>query len=173
MKYILVTGLILGALAGILCLTNPLLAKWLIGEAFYLGKPQKIQVKYNGNLSNKFEVYLKKYNVTNSKNDLSKTYFLIKRKDVESKKDDFRVIIIDTAQRTVFLTSDSNKDIVKWFGCLWQSETSHNSLVDVRNDIKGLNFDPDFRYLNQTYSFNLPQKSTIIILEVEKYEIIF
>jgi hypothetical protein len=173
MKYILIPGLMLVVVAGFLCFDNPLLVKWFFGEAFYLGKPQKIQVKCNGNLSTKFEVYIKKYKGINSNNDSSITYFLIKKRDLESDKNDFRVIIIDTAQRAVFLTSDSNNDIVKWIGCLWQSETSHNILVDVRDDMKGLNFEPDFRQLNNTYSFNLPKIATESNMGIDKYEIIF
>jgi hypothetical protein len=173
MKYILILGLLLVVGGGFLCFDNPLLVKWFFGEAFYLGKPQKIKVKLNGSLSDHFEVYAKKYKSNASNIHSSRAFFLIRKKEVEYKPGGFRVIIIDTAQRIVFLTSDSKRNIHKSLGCLWQSLTSHNILVDVRDNMKGLNFEPDFRHFEHSYFFNLPKNPTESNMGIDKYEIIF
>jgi hypothetical protein len=173
MKYILAISLILGLFAVILCWNNPLVVKWLFGEAFYLGKPKNIQINHNGVLSNKFEVYRKIYNTSQSSIDLEKAYFLIKRKKWHSVEDGIKVFIVDTSQRTIFLTSDSNIDFVKRFGRLWQSKASHNVLIDIRDDVKGINFEPDLIYSNSSYYFNLPSKLKGNNTCIDKFEIIF
>ena len=147
--------LIVGFVAGVsLLLTgwrHPIFFKWLSGTARCIGKPIKADVYLNDTLNEKISVF----KVDSDRDDTVTTYYLLHLSTVNpGSRIQFLSILMDRS--AIGLPAASGKrdyDYIGWH--LFQSETG-SKFSDLRDDMKGLGFDPGLSFTEKHIHFRIP-----------------
>jgi len=127
---------------------HPIILKYLVGEARNLGKPISARVYADGRINNSIQVYLDPKN----KND-----FLLHLKEHDN-HGMLEYIDINLNYKFVGRTICSAKDCYDTInGRLFQDDTGDH-FVDFKNDIKGVNFDPQLIFSNYEIKLNMPTR---------------
>jgi hypothetical protein len=132
---------------------HPIIAKWALGEARYIGYPVKSKIYTDGKQNKEITLYHVNRYWHNEKAD----YFLIIFP--QTAKVYRNIFLLDKMHNAAAIPSSTNiNDYDKIWGCLFQTETgAHYSLF--QDDIKGFNFDPKLTFKNNTIMFNMPQRA--------------
>jgi hypothetical protein len=134
--------------------THPIVLKWLSGTARIIGKPINATVYTDGHPNNDIKVYQCEYNWDGKKTKHDNYYLLSLKEFDPSWRLNF--INVDTNVKKVgtsICTANSCYDFVE--GVLFQDQTG-SLFVDFKDNLKGLDFDPNLAFHGNEIKFNIP-----------------
>ncbi|TPG34002.1 hypothetical protein [Flavobacterium pectinovorum] len=148
----------------ILIFMNSILGKFLTGTARIIGKEIKSEIYIDGKREDKAKLFISKSNFEGNE---TRDYLILYLRDVKKIKE-YPVLVIDRKYNDVMIPNASKNDYNLVFNYLFQSDSGANVMVFVKDDVKGLGFEPDLRIENNVIKFKMlfAKKPSDIIIKI-------
>lgn len=130
---------------------HPIFFKWLSGTARYIGKPIKVDVYLNDSLNESISVF----KVDSYWDGTATTYYLLHFANISQASRVKFLSVLKDRSAIGLPAAIEKRDYDYIGGYLFQSETG-SKFSDLRDDMKGLDFDPELNFSEKSIHFKIP-----------------
>jgi hypothetical protein len=130
---------------------KPILIKLFTGTARVIGREAKSEIYINGKKELEAKLFISKSNFEGNE---TRDYLILYLRNVKD-YDTLPVFIIDKKYQNVMIPNASKADYDIIFKNLFQSDSGSNVMVSLKDNIKGLGFDPDLKIGKDVIQFKI------------------